>query len=366
MTGTTPARVLRRVLLPLIPTAHQLFFALPPHRTPLRIIKSADQPANIFLRQKPKMCSSSPLPFIFPFPPPSLPPAFLSQVRVCVNANEVLRRPEERARIVDAICARGGEMVMHRVQQLGLSALYRSHHRPQALRNPDRRVHAITELSWTPPAPPICVVALAFHKTGSLAVQHAFENLESAKDGIVDELLGQGRRGIRFPFWSSSIQFLNTGRRSTAKLRLLEFAPNEQGSKSVIKALKEGGKETLDRVVQRNVRTGEGCSSCDDRGSRALAHGEPADCLCPSYRTPPFTWSSQPDFVIPTHVTLYNYIRGHIVTPRGCKTGSKVIWLLCIHPIQFLLYPPSCVFFSNDYYGYQTYIRSFRFACMTA
>ncbi|KAJ7833251.1 hypothetical protein B0H14DRAFT_3871691 [Mycena olivaceomarginata] len=32
---------------------------------------------------------------------------------------------------------------------------------------------------------------------------------------------------------------------------LLEFATNEQGSKSVGKALKEGGKETLDRVTQR-------------------------------------------------------------------------------------------------------------------
>ena len=34
---------------------------------------------------------------------------------------------------------------------------------------------------------------------------------------------------------------------------------------------------------------------------------------------------------------LYECIRGHIVTLRGCKTGSKVIWLLyalhfdCLH-----------------------------------
>jgi len=35
--------------------------------------------------------------------------------------------------------------------------------------------------------------SLACHETGSLVVQHAFENLEeSAKDGIVDELLNQG------------------------------------------------------------------------------------------------------------------------------------------------------------------------------
>jgi pumilio RNA-binding family len=32
---------------------------------------------------------------------------------------------------------------------------------------------------------------------------------------------------------------------------LLEYATNEQGSKSVSKALKDGGKDTLDRIVQR-------------------------------------------------------------------------------------------------------------------
>lgn len=32
---------------------------------------------------------------------------------------------------------------------------------------------------------------------------------------------------------------------------------------------------------------------------------------------------------------LYDCIRGHIVTLRGCKTGSKVIWLLCVHVISY-------------------------------
>ena len=32
---------------------------------------------------------------------------------------------------------------------------------------------------------------------------------------------------------------------------LLEFATNEQGSKSLTKALKEGGLDTLDKVVRR-------------------------------------------------------------------------------------------------------------------
>jgi ABC-type proline/glycine betaine transport system ATPase subunit len=54
---------------------------------------------------------------------------------------------------------------------------------------------------------------------------------------------------------------------------LLEFATNEQGSKSVVKALKEGGKETLDRVVQRMCEPAKGYvvvhsslrPSCSDR-----------------------------------------------------------------------------------------------------
>ncbi|KAJ7936699.1 hypothetical protein B0H13DRAFT_1853128 [Mycena leptocephala] len=63
-------------------SAHQLPFP-PPRRTPLRIIKSADQQASIFIHQKLK-------------------------VRVCVNANDAFvaqgAGPEERTRIVDAIC----------------------------------------------------------------------------------------------------------------------------------------------------------------------------------------------------------------------------------------------------------------------
>lgn len=39
---------------------------------------------------------------------------------------------------------------------------------------------------------------------------------------------------------------------------LLEFATSEQGSKSVTKALKEGGKETLDRVVRRMAESAHG------------------------------------------------------------------------------------------------------------
>ena len=44
---------------------------------------------------------------------------------------------------------------------------------------------------------------------------------------------------------------------------LLDFATNEQGSKSVTKALKEGGQETLDRIVKRMAEPIKGYASMD-------------------------------------------------------------------------------------------------------
>ncbi|KAF7341853.1 ARM repeat-containing protein [Mycena sanguinolenta] len=322
-----------------------------------RIIKSADQQASIFLQQKLKVAGV-----------------------------------EERGRIVDAICARGGEMMMHRfgnwaVQRCLEAATgaeerrkivacmrgrvvdlatncYGCHVLQKALDCEEEEVrllivsellmgdpaqtlvnkHAshvwskIMELSWTPPAPPIFAyvnkalkgkwAALACHETGSLVVQHAFENLEeSAKDGIVQELLGQGTAvfgEVAKSQWGSyCIQhILEHGSDKHRQMALdhlltglLEFATNEQGSKSVVKALKEGGKETLDRVVQRMCEPA--------KGARRAMIVDLALSL---------TGSQLIASVLPTvdkdqRALLYDCIRGHIVTLRGCKTGSKVIWL---------------------------------------
>lgn len=96
---------------------------------------------------------------------------------------------------------------------------------------------------------------------------------------------------------------------------LLEFATSEQGAKSVTKALKEGGKDTLDKVVKRMCEPAKGARramivdlALSVTGSQLIAS------------------------VLPTadkdqRALLYECIRGHIVTLRGCKTGSKVIWL---------------------------------------
>ena len=123
---------------------------------------------------------------------------------------------------------------------------------------------------------------LACHETGSLVVQHAFENLEeSAKEGIVNELLNQGsavfgevcmnqwgsyciqHRELSPAFRVLSLililySVLEHGSVSHRERvldhllsGLIEYATNEQGNKSVSKALKEGGKDTLDKIVKR-------------------------------------------------------------------------------------------------------------------
>ncbi|KAF8164415.1 armadillo-type protein [Pholiota molesta] len=318
-----------------------------------RIIKSSDQQASIFLQQKLKVADL-----------------------------------DERAKIVDAICARGFEMMAHRfgnwaVQRCLEAAstaeerrkivscmrgrivdlatnCYGCHVLQKALDcEEDIRLlivselllgdpaqtlvnkHAshvwskIMELSWTPPAPPIFTyvnkslkgkwASLACHETGSLVVQHAFENLEAeAKDGIVDELLNHGF-GVFSEVAKSNGDLTAYSTHGSDKHRgmtldhlldgLLEFATNEQGAKSVTKALKEGGVDTLDKVVRRMCEPAKGARramivdlALSVTGSQLIAS------------------------VLPTadkdqRALLYECIRGHIVTLRGCKTGSKVIWL---------------------------------------
>ncbi|KAK1230462.1 meiotic PUF protein 1 [Marasmius sp. AFHP31] len=330
----------------------------PYHQFVARIIKSSDQQASIFLQQKLKVADTA-----------------------------------ERSKIVDAICTRGFEMMAHRfgnwAVQRCLEAASSAEERKKIVMCMRGRVvelatncygchvlqkaldceedirllivselllgdpaqtlvnkHAshvwskIMELSWTPPAPPIFAyvnkslrgkwAALACHETGSLVVQHAFENLEDhAKDGIVDELLNQGpsvfSEVAKNQWGSYCIQhILEHGSDNHRQLTLdhlindlLDYATNEQGYKSITKALKEGGKETLLRVIKRM------CEPAKSGSRRAMV----VDLALS------VTGSQLIASVLPTadkdqRALLYECIRGHIVTLRGCKTGSKVIWLL--------------------------------------
>ena len=63
---------------------------------------------------------------------------------------------------------------------------------------------------------------------------------------------------------------------------LLEYATNEQGSKSITKALKEGGQDTLNRIIKRMCEPAKGyvavfsyvnvplTDSCHDSARRAM------------------------------------------------------------------------------------------------
>ncbi|KAJ7722168.1 hypothetical protein B0H14DRAFT_2642230 [Mycena olivaceomarginata] len=204
-----------------------------------------------------------------------------------------------------------------------------------------------TELSCTPLPPPILAyidlkckwAVLACHETGSLVVQHDFENREeSAKDGIVDKLLGQVLEHGSEKHPQMALQHLPTG--------LLEFAMNEQGNKSLVKALKEGVKEMLNHVVQRMYEPAKG------------AHHAIIMDLTLSLMGNQLIASVLPTDDKDQRAALYNCIRRPIVTLLGCKTSSKW-YLVLVHPSDPISLVPTycgCILFSGDrmrtYYGY--------------
>ncbi|KAJ7889405.1 hypothetical protein B0H13DRAFT_2341527 [Mycena leptocephala] len=325
----------------------------------------------------PSRGSASALLFLFPLP--SLPPAFLPQVQVCVNANDAfvgqIAGPLERARIV----ARGGEMMMHQCVPILSASSLRCRCVETATGPEERRKigacmrgrsvdHAtncygyyvirkaleckeeedclviVSELFRGDPAPTLagkaCVAraALPCHETGSLVMQNLEE---SAKDGIVDELLGQV--GTVFGEVVKSPRTRSEKHRQMALEHLLpgllEFATNEQDSQNALTTLKEGRKEMIDRVVQ--------CMCEPAKGARRAMIVDLALSVTRSQLIVSVLLTADKN----QRAALYDCIRVHTVTLRGCKTGSKVIWLLYIHPM-FLLYPLSCVVSSDRMRGY--------------
>ncbi|KAJ7743520.1 hypothetical protein B0H14DRAFT_3514867 [Mycena olivaceomarginata] len=239
---------------------------------------------------------------------------------------------EARARIIDAILRDGGEIL---IAPIGFSNTPFS-----AVSKPHRpRGTPITELSWTPPAPPICAYVNKSLKQvrnpssifrpphphpnpdSRYLPQHVLKKPEeSARTGSLTSCshtalryLVRSRRASGAPTASSTS--LNTGRRSTAKWR---SSTNEQPAKgyAVPPSFLSFSRLTLPALIASVLLTAK-----KDR------------CAA-----------------------LYDCIRAHIVTLCACKTGSKVIWLLYVHPIQFILNPLSSVGFSSDwmraYYGY--------------
>ena len=136
---------------------------------------------------------------------------------------------------------------------------------------------------------------------------------------------------------------------------LVEYASNEQGNKSVSKAIKEGGKGTLDRIIKRMCEPSKRLVTdfslaflliwnlifsarramivdlaLSLNGSQLIASVLPNVSI---FWSGLLLWCS--DVLIlqadkDQRAQLYDCIRSHIVTLRGCKTGSKVIWLLYV------------------------------------
>ncbi|KAJ7828567.1 hypothetical protein B0H14DRAFT_3466250 [Mycena olivaceomarginata] len=275
---------------------HQLPFPPPSRRTLLRVIKSADQQVG----------SSSAFPSSAPFPLLFLPPAFLPQVAgpeerarivdaTCVRDEEirmhrcvpflsssffVLCRLSPRAtlgsatepfsavssrhmssrrkivaymrgRIIDLVMNCCGYHVLQKALEckeevclLIVSELLWGDPATTLVNEHASGVwHKITELSWTldpTSAADLRVVRRtpllinADSNPSSLIVNKFFKGNTPPRTSLLEHRSEKNRE--------MTLEHLLTG--------LLEFATNEQGSKSLGKALEEGRKETLDRVAQ--------------------------------------------------------------------------------------------------------------------
>ncbi|KAJ7885469.1 hypothetical protein B0H14DRAFT_3735852 [Mycena olivaceomarginata] len=256
MTGTTPAHV----------HPHQPPFPPPPHRTPLRIIKNADQPASIFLHQELKIAGC-----------------------------------KERARTVDAIFARGfSNGVVQRC--------------PEAATGPQERRNIVAYMFGR-------IVDVVMNCNG----HHVHQNLKAldCEEEVCLLIVSELFRGD-----PTTLVNKHTSRSSPGPhwrlTGVLEFAMNGQGTNTI---LNEGGKETLDHVMQHMCESAKGY------------------VLLPSFLS--FSRLALPVVVVDVALSLvgsqliasvlpmgdkdqraalYDCIYGHIVTLHGCKTGSKVIW----------------------------------------
>ncbi|EUC56589.1 meiotic coiled-coil protein, putative [Rhizoctonia solani AG-3 Rhs1AP] len=288
-----------------------------------RIVKNSDQQASIFLQQKLKAANS-----------------------------EETRRP-----IVDAIVEQGIDMMMNR---FGNWAVQRCLEAPCTPRERKRVADAMRgrvielatncygthvvqkaldcaepiQLSWPHPAPPIFDYVnkamqgrwadLARHETGSLIVQHAFENLDEFDKGdCVREVL-DSIDILATDQWGSWVvqHLLENGTendRAQAVDALVQHIPvlaiDPQGIKVIEKAIKSGGPSAVESVAKRlsePAKSGRRPMIVDlalgTMGSQLIS------MLLPMLNKA--LWS-----------VLHDSVKGHIVTLKGSKSGSRIVWL---------------------------------------
>ncbi|KAJ7688337.1 hypothetical protein B0H14DRAFT_3670055 [Mycena olivaceomarginata] len=364
---------------------------------PLPIIKSADPQPSIF-HQKLKVGSSSALPFLCPLSPlPSLPPPSSHKYEYAWNDASLHRlQAPKPVPASSTICADGGEIpdapigFTNDAVQRCLEAATGPEERRQIVACMRDRIVDLTtieqacvayaeSLSSRGPtgAADLCIVrrtrrtsfshrrrfnpfslsvdkslkrkwaALAYHETGHSPRSAPSRNRGERQDGIIDELLAHGAAvfsEVAKNQWGSyCIQHKAPQNAAQAPPHCPARVRDERaGQQECGQAPMEGGKETLDRVVQPAKRYAVLPSflSCSRLTlpvvarhativNLALAHEEQviASVLPPAKKD--------------RCAALYDCIRAHIA-------GSKVIWLLHVHPIQFVLNPLSSVFFSSD------------------
>ncbi|KAF8713673.1 Pumilio-family RNA binding repeat, partial [Rhizoctonia solani] len=318
-----------------------------------RIVKNSDQQASIFLQQKLKAATSEEArkPIV---------DAIVEQgIDMMMNrfGNWAVQRclespcsPKERKRVADVMRSRVIELATncygtHVVQKaLDCAETIRmtvvSEMLQGDLATTLMNKHAshvwtkIMELSWSDPAPPIFDyvnramqgrwVDLARHETGSLIVQHAFENLEeSDKADCVREVL-DSIDVLATDQWGSWVvqHLLENGTesdRAQAVSALVQHIPmlalDPQGIKVIEKAIKSGGSSSVEIVARR-------LSEPAKSGRRPiivdLALGAMGSQLI-SMLLPMLNknmWS-----------VLHESVKGHIVTLKGSKSGSRIVWL---------------------------------------
>ncbi|CAE6477472.1 unnamed protein product [Rhizoctonia solani] len=306
-----------------------------------RIIKNSDQQASIFLQQKLKAASSEEArkPIV---------DAIVEQgIDMMMNrfGNWAVQRcleapctPKERKRVADAMRGRVIELATN---------CYGTHVAQKAL----DCAEAI-QLSWSHPAPPIFAYVnkamqgrwadLARHETGqvyihlytrplnpyflcrSLIVQHAFENLdESDKADCVREVLDSIDMLATDQWGSWVVQHLlengTENDRAQAVDALVQHIPvlaiDPQGIKVIEKAIKSGGPSAVESVAKRlsePAKSGRRPMIVD------LALGTMGSQLV-SMLLPMLNkalWS-----------VLHDSVKGHIVTLKGSKSGSRIVWL---------------------------------------
>ncbi|PVG01850.1 ARM repeat-containing protein [Serendipita vermifera] len=197
----------------------------------------------------------------------------------------------------------------------------------------------VMELSWHEgPAPPIFPVvnrslrgkwaSLACHETGSLVVQTMFENMDDVNDKrvIVDEILENLDDVVKNQWGAFVVQHIiehgsaDVSHRTSLSLisNIAAYGTHDIAVKSILKILKEKDSVTREAIISKmcepNINNG--------RNKRPIIVD-----LALSANGSQIIQAVLPDANKDQRARLYEAVKGHTVTLRGCKTGSRVIWL---------------------------------------